>query len=470
MLDTIQNIFNAFGAIVFVPVILFIVAKGMGVKTKKALDCAILSAVGLEGFTLIINSYSGIIGPVVEQMVETTGVNLEIVDIGWQATSVVAYSTTIGIIFFAIAVILQLALYFLKFTNVFMVSDLWNNYGFMVWGSMLYLLTKNIFLALLLMVIQNLYCMLFSEALAKRFSNYYGYPNCCLSVPMHMDAVPFAIVMNAILNKLGLNKIKASPKALADKAGMLADPKVIGLILGGVIATISYSHSLNSLESWGAIATCAIATSAVMTVFPKVAGIFASAFTPLSSAYAKKAAESGKGRNWYIAINDAVAYGETATLTTGIILMPIILVIAFILPGNKFLPLVDLCAIPYMIEVFICVTDGNMIKSTICGTIWYTIGLLCITAVAPYFSQVAASVGVEMALAGVLVASFGVMGRPLNCLSFLAFLTGNPIIIGAVVLLYVVMYAAFKMKGQSLIDYMENCNDVPENQEVNAQA
>ncbi len=173
MLDTIQNIFNAFGAIVFVPVILFIVAKGMGVKTKKALDCAILSAVGLEGFTLIINSYSGIIGPVVEQMVETTGVNLEIVDIGWQATSVVAYSTTIGIIFFAIAVILQLALYFLKFTNVFMVSDLWNNYGFMVWGSMLYLLTKNIFLALLLMVIQNLYCMLFSEALAKRFSNYY---------------------------------------------------------------------------------------------------------------------------------------------------------------------------------------------------------------------------------------------------------------------------------------------------------
>jgi len=333
MLDAIQSVFNAFGAIVFVPVILFIVAKCMGVQTKKAVDCAILSAVGLEGFTLIINSYSGIISPIIEQMVETTGVSLQIVDIGWQATSVVAYSTTIGIIFFAIAVILQLALYFLKFTNVFMVSDLWNNYGFMVWGSMLYLLTKNIFLAFLLMIVQNLYCLLFSEVLAKRFSTYYGYPNCCMSVPMHMDAVPFAIVMNFILNKLGLNKVNASPKALSKKAGMLADPKVIGLILGAIIAIISYSHSLGELSSWGAIATCAIATSAVMTIFPKVAGIFASAFTPLSSAYAKKAAESGKGRSWYIAINDAVAYGETATLTTGIILMPIILVIAFILPG-----------------------------------------------------------------------------------------------------------------------------------------
>ena len=119
MLDAIQSVFNAFGAIVFVPVILFIVAKCMGVQTKKAVDCAILSAVGLEGFTLIINSYSGIISPIIEQMVETTGVSLQIVDIGWQATSVVAYSTTIGIIFFAIAVILQLALLLHSFLQSF---------------------------------------------------------------------------------------------------------------------------------------------------------------------------------------------------------------------------------------------------------------------------------------------------------------------------------------------------------------
>ena len=44
MLDAMQNIFNAFGAIVFVPIILFIVAKCMGVPSKKAIDCAILSA------------------------------------------------------------------------------------------------------------------------------------------------------------------------------------------------------------------------------------------------------------------------------------------------------------------------------------------------------------------------------------------------------------------------------------------
>ena len=461
MLDVMQDVFNAFGAIVFVPIILFIVAKAMGVKTKKAFDCAILAAIGLEGFQLIINSYSSIISPIIQQMVEMTGVNLAVVDIGWQATSVVAYSTTIGILFFAVAIVLQLVLYFLKFTNVFMVSDLWNNYGFMVWGSMLYLLTGNIVLAFALMIVQNLYCLLFAEVLAKRFSTYYGYPNCCMTVPMHMEAVPFAIVMNFILNKLGFNKIQANPAALVKKVGLLADPKVIGLILGALIGIISYSTQLGSIDSWGSIATCAIATSAIMAIFPKVAGMFASAFTPLSSAYASKAKESGKGRPWYISINDAAAYGETATLTTGILLMPIILGLAFVLPGNMFLPLVDLASIPYMIEVFICVTNGNMVKSAICGTIWYSIGLLCVTAVAPYFTEVAASVGVEMALAGTLVASFGILARPLNCLSFLIFLSGNPLLIGATVVLYVVLYVAFKFKGQALIDYMETCNDVP---------
>ncbi|MGO0916254.1 hypothetical protein ACTPEM_23930, partial [Clostridioides difficile] len=40
-------------------------------------------------------------------------------------------------------------------------------------------------------------------------------------------------------------------------------------------------------------------------------------------------------REWYIAVNDAVGYGEPATLISGLILIPIMLVIAMVLPGNK---------------------------------------------------------------------------------------------------------------------------------------
>ena len=51
--------------------------------------------------------------------------------------------------------------------------------------------------------------------------------------------------------------------------------------------------------------------------------------------------KSGEGREWYLSVNDAAGYGEPNTLVTGILLMPIMLGLAFILPGNTILPMVE---------------------------------------------------------------------------------------------------------------------------------
>ena len=69
-LRQLDTIFSTFGATVFVPVILFIIALCMGVTAKKAFNSALLCAVGLTGFNLVINSFSAIISPVVSSMVE----------------------------------------------------------------------------------------------------------------------------------------------------------------------------------------------------------------------------------------------------------------------------------------------------------------------------------------------------------------------------------------------------------------
>lgn len=209
-LNTLSTIFSTFGAAVFIPIILFIIAKIAGVTGKKAFRSALLCAVGLTGFNLVINSFSAIIAPVVNDMVTNAGVNLPCIDTGWQSVSVIAYSTTVGVVFIGIALILQLVLFLVKWTDVFMASDLWNNYSFMVWGSMIYAITKSMWLALLCMILQLMYILLFSEVIAKRWSTHYQYPNCCMTAPHHMEAVPYAICMNWLLGKIGLNKIKVN--------------------------------------------------------------------------------------------------------------------------------------------------------------------------------------------------------------------------------------------------------------------
>jgi len=457
-IDFLDSVFSAFGAAVFVPIMIFIVGKFMGVETKKAFNSALLCAVGLTGFNLVIGSYGGIIAPVVTHMVENTGVQLEVLDTGWQSTAVIAYSTRVGLIFLGVAIALQIGLFFVRWTDVFMASDLWNNYSFMVWGSLLFALTGNLWMAMLLMIVQLLYILLFSEACAKRWSTYYQYPNCCMTAPHHLEALPYAIIMNVLLNKLGFHKIKLDAKTLQKKFGILGEPMFIGLLVGALIGIIGYYDTLNQLSSWGIISSSAISTAAVMAVFPRVASLFASAFTALTDAYKKKAIENaGKGgeREWHLSINDAAAYGEPNTLTTGIILIPIMLFLSFILPGNRILPMLDLVALPYMVSVFVAVSNGNIVKSVIKGAIWFSIGMIMASDLAPYFTQVAIDAGFQLPEVGMVIISFGIMCHPFIAGIFYAFWKGGPIAIALVIVLYFVLYFLFKKNKTAVVNFIE---------------
>ncbi len=453
--NTLSTVFSTMGAAVFVPIILFIIAVAMGVKGKKAFKSALLCAVGLTGFNLVIGSYGGIIAPVVNQMVTNAGVNLPVLDTGWQSTSVIAYSTTVGVVFIGVAIVLQLVLFFTKWTNVFMASDLWNNYSFMVWGSLIFAITGQMWLAMALMVVQLLYILLFSEMAAKRWSTYYQYPNCCMTAPHHLESLPFAVIMNWLLGKIGFNKIKLNAKEMQKKFGLFGEPMFIGLVVGFLIAIIGYYNTLNTLASWGIIFSSAISTAAVMAVFPRVASIFASAFTSLTDAYKSRAAKSGEGRVWYLSINDAAGYGEPNTLVTGIILMPIMLGLAFILPGNQLLPMLDLVALPYMVEVFVAVSNGNIAKSVVTGAIWFSLGMIIASALAPTFTEVALGAGFVLEQSGVYIMSFGIMCHPLLAGLFYAFLSKNVFIIGAVLVLYFVLYFWYKKNKVKFTDFME---------------
>ena len=459
-LNTLSGIFGAFGSGIIIPIILFILSKVMGVDTKKAFNSALLCGVGLTGFNLVINSYSGVIAPVVQSMVDNTGVHLSTIDTGWQSTSIIAYSTTVGILFIGVAIALQLILFFVGYTDVFMASDLWNNYSFMVWGSMLYALTKNMLLAMALMVCQLFYILLFSEMCALRWGTYYEYDGCCMTAPHHLESFPFAVLMDWILTKLGFNKIKINAADLQKKLGLLGEPMMIGLFVGlliGLLGEWPFLFGANAMSAWGTALGVAINTAAIMAVFPKVAAIFASAFTSMSDAYKSKAAASAKNRRWFLSVNDACGYGETNTLVTGVLLIPIMLFLSFILPGNNVLPMADLCALPYMVEVFVCVSNGNIAKSIVMGAIWFGLGLILFSQLAPTFTEVAVGTGQFTVPEGALnVCSFGIVCHPLMIALFYAFYKGGIVAIVALVVVYAVLYVWFRKNKQKVYDYLEN--------------
>jgi len=456
--EILKNVFDTFGPAVFVPVVIFIIALFLKVTPKKAFMSALSAGVGLMGFSLVIGAYGPIVTPVINSMVTNTGINLPVFDVGWQATAIVAYSTEIGLVFFGFEKLIQTVLFCLRVKKVFQPGDLWNNYSYMVWGSMTYLITNNFVLGLAVMTMQLLYTQLFAEMIQKRWSTYYQYPNCTIASLHTVSITPYAIAMDWILNKLGLNKIKADPESFRKKLGFMGEPMSLGLFLGLFIGVVGNLTRLNTLAAWGQIFTLGIATSAVMSVFPKISSIFAGSFSAITEA-SKKSIKGTKGE-WYLSVNDATGYGESATLITGIMLMPLVLVVAFILPGNRVLPLLDLVAIPYLIQPIIAVSNGNIAKSTISGVIWFAIALLVATTTAPLFTDVATSVGVEMATGVALITSFAILAQPIAVLVFLPFISGNYFLIGLVVVGYLVFYVLMKKYKPQLHAYLEKNSGV----------
>ncbi len=78
MLEFMKSIIDTFGSAIIVPIIIFIIAKIFKVTTKKSFLSAVYAGVALQGFTLILNSFTPIITPVINRMVESTGVNLPV--------------------------------------------------------------------------------------------------------------------------------------------------------------------------------------------------------------------------------------------------------------------------------------------------------------------------------------------------------------------------------------------------------
>ena len=445
MLEALQKFFDVFGAAIVVPVMIFIVSLFLKVSPKRAFFSALRAGVGLTGFGWVISAFTPLVTKYIQQMVDTAGLNLPIVDIGWQTGSLTAFSSSIGLSFFVFGLLIELLLLLFGITRVFLPSNLWNNFGYMIWGTMAYAATGNFILSFAFMVFVLLYSLIMSEVVAERWSEYYRVKNATINSIHNIETLIPALVLDPLWNLIGINKVKLNPESLKTKLGIFGEPMTLGFLLGMIIGILGSLKNLASLEAWGGILGFAMSLAAVMTIFPLITGVFASAFGPLAEAVEKnkkKESEEEDGladkKRWFIAVDDGVGFGEPATIIAGLILVPIMVLVSLILPGNRALPVVDLIAIPFMIEAMIAVSKGNILKAILNGIVWFSLGLYAASALGPIYTEAVQQYGSVLPAGVVLIMSFNLLAHPLTALVFFAWISGNPLWIGVTIAVYLV--------------------------------
>lgn len=466
MLEALQKFFDVFGAAIVVPVMIFIVSLFLKVSPKRAFFSALRAGVGLTGFGWVISAFTPLVTKYIQQMVDTAGLNLPIVDIGWQTGSLTAFSSSIGLSFFVFGLLIELLLFLFGITRVFVPSNLWNNFGYMIWGTMAYAATGNFILSFAFMVFVLLYSLIMSEVVAERWSEYYRVKNATINSIHNIETLIPALVLDPLWNLIGINKVKLNPESLKTKLGIFGEPMTLGFLLGMIIGILGSLKNLASLEAWGGILGFAMSLAAVMTIFPLITGVFASAFGPLAEAVEKnkkKESEEEDGladkKRWFIAVDDGVGFGEPATIIAGLILVPIMVLVSLILPSNRALPVVDLIAIPFMIEAMIAVSKGNILKAILNGIVWFSLGLYAASALGPIYTEAVQQYGSVLPAGVVLIMSFNLLAHPLTALVFFAWISGNPLWIGVTIAVYLVSLFFLRTKRESIYAYLRKMAD-----------
>ena len=91
-------------------------------------------------------------------------------------------------------------------------------------------------------------------------------------------------------------------------------------------------------------------------------------------------------------MSPALVIGHPTTLVVSLLLIPVTLALAVLLPGNQFLPLASLAGMFYVFPLVLPFTKGNVVKTFIVGLVVLTAGLYMVTNLAPAFTLAAKDV------------------------------------------------------------------------------
>lgn len=379
------------GAAVMMPVIFTILGVCIGIKFSKALKSGLYVGVGFVGLGVITGLLTSSLGPALSQVVEIYGLELKVFDMGWPAAASVAYNTTVGAFIIPVCLGVNLVLLLAGCTRTVNI-DLWNYWHFAFIGAVVYFLTHSIGWGFFAAIICYIVTLVMADITAKKFQKFYpGMEGISIPQPFCQGFTPFAIVIGKVLDKIpGFDKLNIDAEGMKKKFGLFGEPLVLGVIIGVIIGCLACKDSQELVDNIPATLGLGINMGAVMELIPRITSLFIEGLKPISEATRELIAKKfGEDKEFYIGMSPALVIGHPTTLIVSLLLIPVTLVLAVVLPGNQFLPLASLAGMFYVFVMILPYTNGNVVKSFIVGLVVMAIGLYFVTLMADNFTSAA---------------------------------------------------------------------------------
>lgn len=373
--DVVQSIINV-GPSVMLPIIIFIVGLIFRVKPGKALTSGITVGIGMIEINLVINLLTTSVGPAAQAMVKRFGFHLTIIDAGWPAVSAGTWAQPISAIMIPIILVVNVGLILLNLTKTLDI-DIWNYWHMIAAAATAYVVTKNWWFAILCGIIYEIAVLIIADKTAPKVAEFYGLDG--ISFPTGSAAAYglLGIPIGWVVSKIpGIRKWDVDPQTIQKRFGVFGEPMVMGIVIGMLLAALG-GYSVPNILKLG------MSMGGVMFLMPRMVKILMEGLIPIQEGAQKLLQEKYGNRKIYLGMDAALSTGSPATLATGLLMVPITLFLAIILPGNRVLPFGDLATIPFFAALIVPSRKGNIVHSVLSATIVMVFALLMATDFGP---------------------------------------------------------------------------------------
>ena len=430
------------GETVMLPLFLFILALCFRVKWTKALRSALTVGIGFVGINAVMTILSDNVGPAAKVMVKHIGLSLPHADLGWPALSAITWGLPIAPFVIVMTIVINIIMLGMKWTKTVDV-DLWNYWHFALAGTLVYYVTGNFWLGILAAAVITVIVFKLADWAAPLGEKYFGLEGISLPTVSSITFWPIGLLGNWIIDHIpGLNKIHINPQTIQKRFGIMGEPMMIGTILGILLGVLA-GYDVRGILQIG------VNLGAVMFILPRMVRILMEGLMPISEAVKdwlnKHVKNSGE---LYIGLDIAVAIGNPAVISTGLILTPIAVVLAFFLPGNGTMPLADLANLAVFASMIVLATKGDVFRSILIGIPCLIADLYISSALAGTITKMAQNVNYSGAKSS-SVTSFLDGGNPLRYWLVKIFEL-NPIALGLIPLIGLIIWWLYRVTKKSV--------------------
>lgn len=384
------NWISKLGPMVMMPLVIIVLGLIFRVKLPVLIKSALTTGVGFAGVNIVINWFVGQVGPSVHAMVKNWGIQTSIMDVGWPARAAATWAFPLAAVVVFVVLGINALMLITKMTNTVMV-DFWSYNHYIFTGAIVWYLTKSATVSLVAAGVDAAISLKLADWTAPLAQKYFGLDGISFPTANSVGWAPIAWLLNKLWDIIpGINKIDARPEKIQKRFGFVGEPLFMGFIIGILIGILA-------ADDVGTVLIVGMSTAATMVLTPKMMQILMEGLIPFANSVKDLLNKHFPDNKFTIGVDAALTVANSSAIACGIIMVPLTLILAAVLPGNKLLPISDIAYQAMWLSAWpVAFSKGNIFRGILSTTVITCLVLWIATLLAPIHTQLAIAGGFQM--------------------------------------------------------------------------